>query len=61
MQKKKNLIFFKTRLRMARSGLWNIDRLFDEKDNLRYEDLCSKEANYNPAKIAEKLILLKTD
>lgn len=54
--KKKNVIPFKPRLRIGRSGLVNIDRQFDDKDNLRYEDICSKEANYHPNKIVDKML-----
>ncbi|KAL4471542.1 hypothetical protein ABPG74_008435 [Tetrahymena malaccensis] len=57
--KKKNVIPFKPRLRLGRSGLINIDRQFDDKDNLRYEDICSKEANYHPNKEVEKLLAEK--
>ncbi|KAL4511771.1 hypothetical protein ABPG72_012616 [Tetrahymena utriculariae] len=57
--KRKNVIPFKPRLRLGRSGLMNIDRQFDDKDNLRYEDICSKEANYHPNKVVDKLLAEK--
>ncbi|EAR94648.2 hypothetical protein TTHERM_00049000 (macronuclear) [Tetrahymena thermophila SB210] len=57
--KRKNVIPFKPRLRLGRSGLINIDRQFDDKDNLRYEDICSKEANYHPNKVVDKLLAEK--
>lgn len=54
--RKKNVIYFKARLRKARSNRLNIDRLFNDNDNLRYEDVCSKEANYNPNHIVDRLL-----
>lgn len=43
------------RLRLGRSGLVQIDRLFDASES-RYEEACSKEANYHPSRIVEKML-----